>query len=113
MFLEILQPSAVIPVNGAVMQQGPQVLAVEGDQGIEVPFSDEGTGTGDEGQNPQNTADESPPVKQPDEQQQDHAAQLHGVAHLIAVLGVVGDGHEGHIYQHLRHQPPGLHRKVS
>ena len=113
MFLEILQPSAVIPVNGAVMQQGPQVLAVEGDQGIEVPFSDEGTGAGNKGQDTQNTADEAPPVKQPDEQQQGHAAQLHGVAHLVAVLGVVGDGHEGHIHQHLRHQPPGLHRKVS
>ena len=29
------------------------------------------------------------------------------------MLGIVGHCHKGHIHQHLRHQPPGLHREVA
>ena len=53
----------VVPADGAAVQQGAQVPAVEGDQGIEIPLSHQGTGGGDQGYHADDAADKAPPVK--------------------------------------------------
>ena len=53
------------------------------------------------------------PVQRADKQQQHQPQQLEGVAELIARLGEVRNGDEGHVGQHLRHEPVRLHGKIA
>ena len=55
----------------------------------------------------------SDPVCHKNQNQQRHTAELAGIAQLKAVLGIVRHRHKGHIHQHLRHQPAGLHGKIA
>ena len=69
------------------MQKALELFSVERDEGVEVALAHQRLGGGHQRQYAHDTGEEAPEVEKPDQNQQQHAAELGGVAHLVAVLG--------------------------
>ena len=85
---------------------------MEGNQRVEIALAGDGLVGGSQQDYQYTSAAEAPHPEQARQQQQPHPQKLKGVPQLKAGLDEAGDRHEGHIHQHLRHQPPGLDGEV-
>ena len=90
-----------------------QLLAVKGNQRIQVAFSADGFIENHQKQDQNQAGEKAPQVKQKCENQQKYPEKFQSVAEFIARLGIIGDGNEGHIQKGLHVEPPGFHREIT